>query len=346
MLRSSKTRGDTQSGSAGHGMSERLQAAKWRSFEAAERVFEDSIATRYNRDYHEPPLMRSHSESFAKFVATFFKPGDRVLDLGCGPASLSPLWERELRDPATLVGIDLSPAMVAEAHRRFPTGDFRVGSFFDIPVPSGSFDIVVVSSALHHIPDESLPDAFREIHRVLDEHGVLVGREPLCTGRVVDQGPWMAGALMHLRHLAYRLTHTREYPEPSPTDAHHAYDAEQFLQLASSTLTVTSAEFRHPISPILARAQHPLVVRLATMLDATLKHRMGQELYYSARKNFSTAADVSQCVRLALEENRVSDVAEFLALVEASARLLERELGDVPRAERPIDPASLGDAGK
>jgi ubiquinone/menaquinone biosynthesis C-methylase UbiE len=306
-----------------------------RSAERKEREFEDQIADRYNRDYHEPPILASHSLAFVQYVAKHVKGGDRVLDLGCGAASLWGLFRNELPSNVSLTGVDLSPGMLSVAKAAFPDGEFREGSFLSIPFVAGSFDVVIVSSAFHHISDELLPGALAEIGRVLDEHGLLVGREPLDQGRLSDRGGWFAGALMNLRHLVYRLTHTREYPEPDPGPHHHAYEVNAFLAMINVSLQVTELRFKNPASFFLARSTHPLVVAIANKLDEIVGHKMGQEIHYSARKNFADSAMVVDCVRRALEENFVTkdELIEFLALVEASSKAIESELGV---QERPV----------
>jgi len=55
-----------------------------------------------------------------------------VIDLGCGGG----LWARRLVDAGyRVVGIDLSPDMIALARRRVPEGNFRTGSFLDGDFP-------------------------------------------------------------------------------------------------------------------------------------------------------------------------------------------------------------------
>lgn len=300
--------------------------------ERREREFEDQIATRYNRDYHEPPIMEGHSRAFVGFAARFVNPGDRVLDLGCASASLWPLFRELLPSDVELAGVDLSPGMLQEARRRFPDGKFREGSMSAVPFGNGEFDVVIVSSAFHHISDDQLPSALAEVHRVLDEHGILIGREPLGQGRLSDRGGWVAGALMHLRHLAYRLTRTREFPEPDAGPDHHAYEARAFLKAINSTLTTVAVEFRNPASLFFARSHHPIVVDVARHLDELIEHREGQEIHYAARKNYSTAKDVVDCVEKALAENRVADLNQFLVHVAAAARIIEREISSPERA--------------
>ncbi len=296
--------------------------------ERREREFENTIAHRYIRDYHEAPIMESHARDFVEYVACKIKAGDRVLDLGCASGPLWPLFSELFPDNVTLVGVDLSPEMLDIARKGFPDGDFREGSFLDIPSGPGEFDVVIVSSAFHHINDRYLPEALQEIARVLDEHGMLVGREPLIIGRLADRGGWLAGALMHLRHLAYRLTHTREYSEPDPGPDHHAYVVEDFLAKIGKLLTVVDVEFRNPASLFLARSRNPVVTAIAKHLDEVIDHRGGQEVLYAARKNFSTAEDVQDCISQALFENEIStaDIQDFMAHVAAAAKLIEDKI--------------------
>jgi SAM-dependent methyltransferase len=297
--------------------------------ENLEREFENLISARYGRDYHEPPLMSWQAENFVKYVSDYIKPGDRILDLGCASAVLWDHFLQNFPQDISLTGVDLSPNMLDIAAKNFPGGTFKVGSFFSIPAEMGSFDAVIVSSALHHISDRYLPDALKEIHRVLDEHGILIGREPLSSGRLIDKGGWLTGALMHLRHLAYRLSHTREYPEPDPGPDHHAYEAGNFLVEVEKFFSIDNVSFRHPISLLLARTRDNRIVEIGKHLDEVLKHKGGQELYYSAYKNYSHLGDVVRCVSNAIEGNEISKI-ELDMLMEhvlAAALIIESKLG-------------------
>lgn len=296
-------------------------------FERDEVAHEDAIAARYNRDYHEPPILKHHAEDFAAFVAGHYHEGDRVLDLGCGPASLWPQWEKHLVRPAALIGVDISPGMINEARRLYPSGDFRIGTVRRLPLESQSVDIVIASSMLHHLPDSELPGALREIARVLTEHGVLVGREPVVGGRLADEPGWLSGAIMAFRHLACRVTHTREYGEPENGPHHHAYDPKVFMEIVSPVLTPTEFRFRHPFSYYVGRCEHPLVVTMASWFDDWLAHQRGQEFYYAAANNYADAATVAQLVRRELEWQPTYDPHEFMALLQQAARRLDDQLG-------------------
>ncbi|MFM6004322.1 MAG: class I SAM-dependent methyltransferase [Sphaerospermopsis kisseleviana] len=299
-----------------------------KDFEQQERLYEDAIAPRYNRDYHSYPIMKTHDENFAKFVSQYYHPGDRVLDLGCGAASLWHLWKKFLPSPHLIIGVDISEGMISECKRMYPEDDFRVGSSLEIPVETGTIDLVIVSSVLHHIPDEYLPQVFQEIHRVLDEHGIIIGREPVAQGRLGHQPGWFSGALMSFRHLVYRLTHTREYPEPAIGDYHHAYVPTDFMQILKQFLSPITLQFRHPVSSIISRCNHPLVEKIAEMLDNSVNHYGGHEFYYVAAKNYTEATDVAYCIQQELAtEFTAEQKLEFMALLQKFSELLEKELG-------------------
>ena len=304
-------------------------------FEQQEIAHEDAIAARYHHDYHDPPILQRHHVDFAEFVAGHYRRGDRVLDIGCGPGSMWQHWQRRLPAPGALIGVDLSPGMIEQARRAFPTGDFRVGSILRLPIDDQSIDLVIAASTLHHLPDEVLPSALGELSRVMTEHAVLVGREPVDRGRLADEPSWLSGAIMAFRHLVFRLTHTREYGEPPSGDHHHAYDPAAFVQILSQVFAVKSFQFRHPFSFYVGRVTDPLVVSMAAWFDEWLAHGAGQEFYYAAAKNYADAADVAELVQRELAAAPSVKREEFMALLQEAAALLERELSaDLERTRR------------
>ena len=248
-----------------------------------------------------------------------------MLDLGCGPASLWDHWKK-LPEPGRLVGVDLSPGMIHGALEKHPGGEFVVGRAHDLPFESGAFDVVVCSAVLHHIPDDHLPSALSEIARVLDEHGRVVGREP-CDGGVAATPGWLSGAVMNFRHLTYRLTRSREYPEPSLGDHHHAYDPDAFREMLERHVSVTRLERRFPFSSYVARVRSDAIATIAATLDRRLRDRSGTMFYFAAGKNHVEASDVERAVRAARAEvaNPMSD-EEFLVYLQAAAQEIERIL--------------------
>jgi ubiquinone/menaquinone biosynthesis C-methylase UbiE len=103
--------------------------------------------------------------------------GDRVLDVGSGPGYLTALAAEAALPGGSAVGIDPSVPMVGQARRMRGTANcsFRLGKAESLDAADGSFDVVVSSLAVHHIPEEARAVAFTEMHRVLRPGGrVLV----------------------------------------------------------------------------------------------------------------------------------------------------------------------------
>lgn len=126
--------------------------------------------------------------------------GARVLDLGCGSGTFS-VWFAELG--AQVVGLDLSPAMIAlakdKARQRGVQPDFRVADIREaLPVEAAEFDLVFTGTAMHYI--ESLEAVMREVARVMKPEARLVASvlHPMSTalfpsseaGDVEGPDPW------------------------------------------------------------------------------------------------------------------------------------------------------------
>ncbi len=91
-----------------------------------------------------------------------------VADLGCGPGRVT---ERLRSLGLTTFGVDLSPAMVAEARRAHPDLRFEVGSMAALDQGDNSLGGVVAWYSIIHTPPDDLPGLFAEFHRVLAPGG-------------------------------------------------------------------------------------------------------------------------------------------------------------------------------
>ena len=95
-------------------------------------------------------------------------PGDRVLDLGCGPGALTgPLVD--LLGADAVVVVDPSPPFLDACVRRHPGVTGKVGSAEDIPFEDSSFDAVMSQLVIHFVGD--LDQAGKEMVRVTKPGG-------------------------------------------------------------------------------------------------------------------------------------------------------------------------------
>jgi len=114
------------------------------------------------------PSVRALFEPRAEFIAAFAK-GDRrmsVLDVGCGNGFLTLPLER-LFD--RVVGVDFARAMLDIN----PAQEKQQADATALPFGDASFDLVVSSHMLHHMPEEQQGRAVNEMARVA-KHGVVI----------------------------------------------------------------------------------------------------------------------------------------------------------------------------
>jgi ubiquinone/menaquinone biosynthesis C-methylase UbiE len=112
------------------------------------------------------------------------RPGDRVLDIGCGGGYLARLLAAAVTPGGRVTGIDPSGPAVSYARRRAPGNcSFAVGVAQDLNLPDQAFDVVTSTLAVHHVPEAARPDAFGEMYRVLRPGGVLLVADFRPSGR-------------------------------------------------------------------------------------------------------------------------------------------------------------------
>ena len=104
------------------------------------------------------------------------QPGHRVLDLGCGTATLTILLKQH-QPQSTVVGLDGDPVVLARAREKAAAAgvdiSFDEGMAYQLPYPDRSFDRVVASLLLHHLTLDNKRRALRETFRVLKLGGEL-----------------------------------------------------------------------------------------------------------------------------------------------------------------------------
>jgi len=103
------------------------------------------------------------------------KPGDKVIDIGCGPAQILP-WLPEV----DYLGLDINPACIASAKRTHAgRGTFVVGNTASLWDDSRfrDADVVIGLGILHHLEDNEAEHCIRFAHRALKQGGRFVSLE-------------------------------------------------------------------------------------------------------------------------------------------------------------------------
>ena len=101
-------------------------------------------------------------------------PGERVVDVGCGAGCDSLIAARMVGADGSVVGVDMTPAMLAKARQSAAEAGsanvtFREGFAEALPVPDGWADVVISNGALNLVPDKAA--ALQEMARVLKPGG-------------------------------------------------------------------------------------------------------------------------------------------------------------------------------
>lgn len=129
-------------------------------------------------DWGDEELVR-----FANYVKS--NNGYEVLELGCGSGVQAKML---LAQGLSVLGIDISPSMIAEAKKRAPGGKYLVGDIVNITFAPDSFDGIYARASLLHIPKSLMPKVFKSINKMLKTGGYfyLAIKEGKGEGEVED----------------------------------------------------------------------------------------------------------------------------------------------------------------
>ncbi len=130
---------------------------------------------------HFGTVIDSHAERTAANSAAFLLPHlqstDAVLDVGCGPGSIT----LDLAEwVGTIIGVDAAPEAIIRSEeensrRGVDNAAFQVSSAYELPFDEASFDIVYAHQLLQHLAEPVA--ALSEARRVLKPGGILAVRD-------------------------------------------------------------------------------------------------------------------------------------------------------------------------
>jgi len=135
--------------------------------------------TPYTHGHHES-VLRSHRwrtvENSAQYLVPYLAPGTSVLDVGCGPGTITVDLARRVA-PGRVVGVDRAEVVIglARAERAETPVEFATGDVTALPFDDGTFDVVHAHQLLQHLADPV--GALREMARVCTPGGVVAARD-------------------------------------------------------------------------------------------------------------------------------------------------------------------------
>ncbi len=148
----------------------------------------DAVARAYDGQFRNEldakPLDRGLLAAFVELPGT-----GTIADVGCGPGHVTRFLAQRHSD---VIGVDISPGMIAVARERAPELAFEVGSMLDLPAADGTWAGVVALYSIIHLTAEERATASREFARVIRPGGWLL------LAFHVDSSEFAAGEVNHL----------------------------------------------------------------------------------------------------------------------------------------------------
>lgn len=199
---------------------------EWRVAAGVQAAY-DAVARRYHdqlgNELAGKPLDRALLKAFAELAGA-----GTIADVGCGPGHVTRfLAARHLR----LIGIDLSPGMIAVAREHAPRLAFAVGSMLRLPAADGAWSGVIALYSIIHLTAGDRALACREFARTLRTGGWLLAAFH------VDSPDFAAGEVNHL---------TAWFGEAVELNGYFLDPADVVRDVEAAGFTVTATVVRSP----------------------------------------------------------------------------------------------------
>ena len=122
------------------------------------------------------PCIESFAGTGNPFSLGEIKPGEHVVDIGCGAGIDSLIAAKKTGPSGAVMGVDMTAAMLdkaqaAAAEAGISNADFRLGHAEDLPVDDGWADVIISNGVLNLTPSKAV--TLREMARVLKPEGRL-----------------------------------------------------------------------------------------------------------------------------------------------------------------------------
>lgn len=141
------------------------------------RQFTGTGAENYERHFVPAIAIPASAELFR---TAELRPGERVLDVGCGTGVVARRAAEIVGSGGSVAGVDVAPDMIAVARSHAPVGptpiEWREGDATALPFHDESFDVVLCQMTLMFVEDRLT--ALREMHRVLAPGGRVILTTP------------------------------------------------------------------------------------------------------------------------------------------------------------------------
>ncbi len=132
---------------------------------------------------HHPSVVSRHARRTAEHDAArllpHLRPGMRLLDVGCGPGTITTGLARAVA-PGEVVGIDVSPEVIEEARAHAlavgaANARFETANIYALADAAGTFDVAHAHQVMQHLA--APVDALTEMRRVLRPGGIVAVRD-------------------------------------------------------------------------------------------------------------------------------------------------------------------------
>ncbi len=168
-------------------------------------------ASRYDLHTSLMGLGVNHSNSRMIIEMAKIRPGDKVLDVGCGSGNLTLTAKKYVGPSGSACGIDAAPEMIEVARKKATRSGyeavFELGLIEKIPYQESTFDVVISRLVIHHLPDDLKRRGFEEVFRVLKPGGriFLADFKPPSTPILAQVASVLVGHQMMMRSNVERI---------------------------------------------------------------------------------------------------------------------------------------------